>query len=167
VYESGAEFDTSIGRLCKPPTKTIITAENSAEYYRRRVQLKQERLMLGAAEYLAKRIADRMPDDGDVLQAIGYTAMQRADNTDSKNTKQIDAAKLIINEGGYGEDKNAQQMPTRINMFVMPNEVAQFILEIKRRLHSESDISASNDSADSRVIDTDTQPPPTDQEPGT
>ncbi len=161
VYESGAEFDTTIGRICKPASHTIITAENTTEYYRKRMQLKEQRIMQGAAEYLASKNSDRLPEDGDVLHAIGRASMERANNADIKNNKQIDAAKLIIHEGGYGADKNQDQQPAQVNVFVMSDQVMQFLEQIKRRI-SRTDILISDnpgESAGSRVIDADAGSP--------
>ncbi len=144
IYESGAEYSVTRGRLIRPATNNLISAENSNEYKRRRQELKRERLMAGAIERLTNGRTDRMPDDLDVIQALGNAAMQRATDTNTKNNKQIDAIRLILHETGLSEDDQPAATHNTINMFVLPEGVARLFQEMKKRLPSERDISESN-----------------------
>ncbi len=144
IYESGAEYSITRGRLIRPATNNLISAENSNEYKRRRQELKRERLMAGAIERLTNGRTDRMPDDLDVIQALGNAAMQRATDTNIKNNKQIDAIRLILHETGLSEEDQPAATHNTINMFVLPEGVARLFQDLKRRLPSERDISESN-----------------------
>lgn len=58
VYESGAERDRTAGRMCKPAAGTLITAQNTAEYNRRR----QEKTAALLRARIAEEHAAAMPN---------------------------------------------------------------------------------------------------------
>ena len=109
VYDNGMERDVNAGRIVKPPDGTLITPERSTELYRRRMDLKRERIMVGAAKVLERSGDWETPNDLDVVEAIGEAVMLKAIDTDPKNGKQIDAASFILREAGLSHVANSQR----------------------------------------------------------
>lgn len=163
IYENGAEYSVTRKCLVKGPRFALITTENASALNRRRRELKQERLMLGAVDRLMNGRTDRIPDDLDVVQALGSAAMARAMDTNIKNNKQIDAMRFLLHETGLSEEQQSPAAPGTINVVVMSDDVFRFLRDVRSRLVSERDISASKNDADSRVIDGSVLPP-TDQD---
>jgi len=100
VLKNGAVYDLDRKRIIANPGggTTAITSETASAYHARRQELKQQRIMAGAAKVL-ERLGDwETPNDLDVVEAIGEAVMENALDTDSK--KQIDAAKFILVEAG-------------------------------------------------------------------
>lgn len=153
IYASGAEYSVTRKCLIRPATNNLISTENTSVYNRRKQELKRERLMMGAAEHLMKG-KNTVPDDLDVVQAIGRAAMQRATDTSVKNNKQIDAARFILSESGLSEDKPQPATQNTVNVILIPDNVLRFLQDIKKRLGTETDISESNNSRQElRVVD--------------
>lgn len=104
---NGAIYDLDKGRIIANPGggTAAITKENSSAYHARRQELKQQRILAGAAKALEAGMpgAWTTPDEGDVVEAIAEAVMQNALNPDSK--KQIDAAKFILNEAGLSSSR--------------------------------------------------------------
>ena len=107
VYDNGMERDVNAGRIVKPPDGTLITPERSTEMYRRRMELKRERIMVGAAKVLERSGDWETPNDLDVVEAIGEAVMENA--VDPKSKKQIDAASFILREAGLSHVPNVQR----------------------------------------------------------
>ncbi len=113
VYDNGMEKDASTGRMVRPPTSALITTtEKANEFQRRRQELKQQRLMAGAAKVLERTGSWETPNDLDVVEAIGEAVMENA--IDPLSKKQIDAAKFLFTEGGFSsalERGKASELP--------------------------------------------------------
>jgi len=103
VYESGAQYNTTRGRLIRAPERSMFTPETSPDAHRKKAELKRQRLLAGAAKVLESSADWEMPDDLDVVEAIGEAAMLRAMDGDIRNSKQIDAMRFILNESGLAE----------------------------------------------------------------
>jgi hypothetical protein len=100
VLANGAVYDLDKKRIVANPGggTTAITSETASQLHARRQELKQQRLMAGAAKVLERTGDWDMPGDLDVVEAIGEAAMEKALDIDSKG--QIDAAKFILTEAG-------------------------------------------------------------------
>lgn len=118
VLKNGAVYDLDKGRIVANPGggTTAITSETASQLHARRQELKQQRLMAGAAKVL-ERLGDWTdPNDMDVVEAVGEAVMENAINPDSK--KQIDAAKFLFTEAGLtvaqSRRENAADAPNSI-----------------------------------------------------
>jgi hypothetical protein len=107
VYDSGLERNQTLGRIHKPAPSTLITTENSRELYRVRQAKKQQRVQAGAAKFLEATGQWDAPNDLDVIEAVAEQVMERAMDTDPKNSAQIKAADWIMENMGYSERENA------------------------------------------------------------
>lgn len=144
VYASGAEYDTTAKRLVRPAAHTVINPENATEYNRRRQELAREAFVQGATEATAEKFPEMLVS-GDLgyVRAVGYVTQQKA--MTAKDPKQPEAAKLVLNVGErIGDTKTIETTQTRVNVLVLPENVARLFADLKSRLHSETDISASN-----------------------
>jgi hypothetical protein len=107
VYDNGMERDANTGKIVKPPPATLITQEKSSEFHRRRQELKQERIIAGAAKVLERTGGWELPNELDVVEAIGEAVMENALDIDSK--KQIEAAKFILAEAGLSASQSQRE----------------------------------------------------------
>jgi hypothetical protein len=103
VYESGAQYDLTAGKLIGGPPHARFNNETAVIAVERRAELKREAIMRGAAKVLERSGEWDAPNDIDVVEAISEAAMLKALNP--KDAKQIDASRFILNEGGYGENQ--------------------------------------------------------------
>lgn len=159
VYESGAEYDTTDKKLIKPAAHTVITAENTTDYNRRRQELVRAAFVAGAIEATDEKFPDLVAA-GDLrhVHALGLVTQKKGMN--EKDPKQTDAARLVLNVGErISETKTIESTSTRVNVLVIPDEVARFLVELKKRLGTETGISESNKL---RVVDADLLPPTVD-----
>jgi hypothetical protein len=85
----------------------LITQEKSSEFHRRRQELKQERIIAGAAKVLERTGGWELPNELDVVEAIGEAVMENALDLDSK--KQIEAAKFILAEAGLSASQSQRE----------------------------------------------------------
>jgi hypothetical protein len=157
VYASGAEYDMDAKRLVKPASHTVITQENATDLNRRRLELKRERLLVGAARTLERGGDWDTPNDLDVVEALGEAVMMKALNPDS--AKQVDAARFILQETGLAEAQQpAGTVNNTMNVLALPDDILHALTELRSRLNSvldtDSAISASNKMRiDETVID--------------
>jgi hypothetical protein len=102
VYDNGMEKYGDTGHLIRPPTGALITAENSLAYHRARKDKKRAVVLQAANESLAVR-RDKVEQYGELafLAAITESAMLKA--TNSKDPKQIEAARFVLSETGMAE----------------------------------------------------------------
>jgi len=164
ILENGAVYDIDKGRIVANPGggKYAITAQNSSAYHARRQEIKQQKLLEGAAKHLQKASKSvELPSDMQVVEAIGTAVMEKA--LDPKSVKQVDAARFILQESGLAESQQQPAQPGSVHALL-----GAAVLEyIRRQISSVSEIaiSATNNtahsSADSEVIDVS----PTSQDP--
>lgn len=134
VYDNGMERNADTGHIIKPPPATLITPENTSDFYRLRLEKKRERLMAGAAKALERTGEWETPNDMDVVEAIGEVMMERALDDDYKNAKQVRAAKLLLEEGFMSV------APTPQNEKIFAGEIAasaSALMELARRIEAE------------------------------
>jgi hypothetical protein len=118
VLANGAVYDLDKKRIVANPGggSTAITSQRASELHARRRELKQLRIMEGAAKLLERTGEWTAPDDMDVVEAIGEAAMMRA--MDPKAKGQIEAAKFILVESGLSaadsQRENASAPPGTI-----------------------------------------------------
>jgi len=137
IYKSGAEYNFTRKKLIRPADHTIITAENTTEYNRRRQELARAAFVEGANNATAEKLPEFLPA-GELayVRAIGYVTQQKAMN--DKDAKQPEAAKLALNIGErLGETKTVETMRTNVNVLVMPENVATFFEDVRKRLDSQ------------------------------
>lgn len=155
IYESGAQYNVTKKKLIYPASNTLITGENATAYNRRRQELARAEFIAGANEAVEHLKPDLMPLSGDLayVRAIGYATQQKA--MAPKDPKQTDAARLALNVGErIGDSSQPTTQNNTINVIALPDEVVQLFADLKRRLHAESVISASNPSRQAvRVVD--------------
>lgn len=129
VLKNGAVYDLDKKRIVANPGggTTAITSETASEYHARRRELKQQRIMAGAAKILERSGEWTTPDDMDVVEAIGEAVALSALDPTSK--KQIDAAKFILTEAGLSvansQRENASAPPGSISF--APDALAELI----------------------------------------
>ena len=112
ILKNGAIYDMTEKRIVglKPElaeVNTQITQANASVMVKRRQELKQERIMAGAAKVLERTGEWETPTDLDVVEAIAEAVMLNAVDPTSK--KQIDAAKFILTEAGLSEQKSQRE----------------------------------------------------------
>jgi hypothetical protein len=95
VLKNGAVYDLDKKKIV---SGALLTSDKAKELVKRRVELKQERVLAGAAKVLERTGDWDMPGDLDVVEAIAEAVMEKALDVDSKG--QIDAAKFILSEAG-------------------------------------------------------------------
>jgi hypothetical protein len=111
VYDNGMERDASTGRIVKPASGTLITAENATEYHRMRRNQKQA--VIAAAANAAVERADFKAHGGMAfVAAIADTAMLKATTPD--DPKAIDAARFLLQESGLAEPKGVQEQVSAV-----------------------------------------------------
>jgi len=104
IYESGAQYDLTEGRLVGGPPHARFTPETGIVARDRQIELKRQAVMRGAAKVLENDPDEwDKPTDMDVIEAISEAVMTKALNP--KDAKQIDAARYITTEGGYAENQ--------------------------------------------------------------
>jgi hypothetical protein len=102
VYDNGMEKYGDTGHLIRPPTGALITAENSLAYHRARKD-KKRAVVLQAANESAAVKREHVERFGELafLGALTESAMLKA--TNSKDPKQIEAARFVLSESGLAE----------------------------------------------------------------
>jgi hypothetical protein len=95
VLSNGAVYDMDKKKIV---AGAVLTSDKAKELVKRRMELKQERVLAGAAKVLERTGDWDTPADLDVVEAIAEAAMEKALDVDSKG--QIDAAKFILTEAG-------------------------------------------------------------------
>jgi hypothetical protein len=133
---NGAIYDTRIGRIVNGKgITTKITAENSIALHSRRQELKREALRIAANKVAMQGGGvDGRALSGDLafVEAIGEAMTMKALTVN--DPKAVDAARFIFTETGVAESKQAETVNNTLNVFEMPAEVAQAILDIKRAM---------------------------------
>lgn len=135
TLSNGAIYDTRIGRIVNSKNVTTkITPENSADMQSRYRELKRGALMraANAVAYQGGSVDGRaMQGDFAYVEAIGEAMTMKALTVN--DPKAVDAARFIFHETGISEAKAPETQNNTMNVFVMPDEVASALLEIKRR----------------------------------
>jgi hypothetical protein len=141
VLANGAVYDTSIGRIVSSKNVTTkITPERSVELQSRNRELKRERLMLAANAVAAQGGGvDGRELVGDLafVEAIGEAMTMKALTVN--DPKAVDAARFIFQETGIAEAKQAETVNNTMNVYDMPADVAAAIMDIRQRLHEQSE----------------------------
>jgi hypothetical protein len=161
VLSNGAVYDTRKGRIVDARNCTTkITPQNSVELHSRRQELKRQALTRAANAVAAQGGSvdgHEMNGDWAWVEAVGEAMAMKSLTVN--DPKAVDAARFLFQETGIAEAQQQAQVPGNSTAEQI---IGAAVIEYIRRLHAEPDISASNNDADSRVIDV----PPTDQEPG-
>lgn len=129
TLKNGAIYDLDKGRIVSSVNVTTkITPERSVEMQSRRQELKQQRIMAGAAKTLERSGDWETPNDMDVVEAIAEAVMMNALNPDSK--KQIDAAKFILTEAGLSSARERGGSDVSPNAITAPPAALAELLDI-------------------------------------
>jgi hypothetical protein len=104
VLANGAVYDLDKKRIV---SGALLTSDKAKELVKRRVELKQERIIAGAAKVLERTGGWELPNELDVVEAIGEAVMESALDIDSK--KQIEAAKFILAEAGLSASQSQRE----------------------------------------------------------
>lgn len=154
IYESGARYNVTQGRLIYPASNTMISAENATAYNRRRQELARAELVAGANEAVEHLKPDVVPLAGDLayVRAIGYATQQKA--MTPKDAKQTDAARLMLSVGAQLGEQKVETINNTMNVIQMPAEILSALTELHSRLSVvRTDILNSDNDAHSSVID--------------
>jgi hypothetical protein len=129
VYESGAQYDLTAGRLVGAPPRAQFTKETSALAVERRAELKREAVARGAAKVLERSGEWETPTDLDVVEALSEAVMLKALNPD--NPKQVDAARFIMQEAGMAENQTSSNgAPSNFAASAFGSEFARQIMQL-------------------------------------
>jgi hypothetical protein len=132
VYDNGMERDANTGRMVRPPTAALITPEKANDFLRRRQELKQERIIAGAAKVLERTGGWELPNELDVVEAIGEAVMEKALDIDNKG--QIDAAKFILAEAGLSASQSQREnAPTQPGAITGDPETMMRLFELMEK----------------------------------
>jgi len=113
IYESGAQYDLTAGRLVAAPKHAQFTPETSMQAVERRLELKREAVARGAARVLEQTGDWEAPNDMDVIEAISEAVMLKALNP--KDAKQVDAARYLENCMGLSESQTSSNVDASNN----------------------------------------------------
>lgn len=105
IYESGAQYNVTRGRLIGAPPSKQFNKETAVLAVERRAELKREAVARGAAKILERTGEWEAPSDIDVAEAIGEAVMLKA--LSPENPKQVDAARFIFQETGMAESQTS------------------------------------------------------------
>jgi hypothetical protein len=114
IYDNGMERDLNRGRLVRPPSNNLITAEKSTEFYRLRVEKKRQRAEAGANAALAALMDDKgepiwdAPIDEDYIEAISEAQTRLALTGNAYSTR---AADFVMDLTGNKEITQASELP--------------------------------------------------------
>jgi hypothetical protein len=126
VLKNGAVYDLDKKKIV---SGALLTSDKARELVKRRVELKQERIMAGAAKVLERTGGWDMPNDLDVVEAIGEAVMESALDIDSK--KQIEAAKFILAEAGLSASQSQRDHePTPPGAIIADPDALHRLLEL-------------------------------------
>jgi hypothetical protein len=161
VLANGAVYDTTKGRIVSSKNVTTkITSERSVEMQSRRQELKRQ-AMIRAANRVAEQGGSVNGSEfkGDMAFVEAITESMTMKALTVNDPKAVDAARFIYQETAIAETRTGDSEPGNQDALAV---IGASLVEYARRkgLLSESDISESNNSAYSRVIDVS----PTDQE---
>jgi hypothetical protein len=143
VYESGAQYDLTAGRLVGAPPRAQFTKESSLAAVERRLELKREAVARGAAKVLESSGEWEEPiRDMDVIEAISEAVMLKALNP--KDAKQVDAARYIETGMGLAENQTSSNVtPSNMAATAIGTELArQFMAIIGDVMQAKAAISA-------------------------
>jgi hypothetical protein len=102
VYDNGMEKYGDTGHLIRPPTASLITSDTASDFHRARKD-KKRAVVLQAANESAAVKREHVERFGELafLGALTESAMLKA--TNSKDPKQIEAARFVLSESGLAE----------------------------------------------------------------
>jgi hypothetical protein len=133
---NGAVYDMRTHRIVDGKgITTKITPQNSIAMQSRNQELKRSALARAANAVAAQGGGvDGRTLTGDLafVEAIGEAMTMKALTVN--DPKAVDAARFIFTETGVAESKQAETVNNTLNVFEMPAEVAQAILDIKRAM---------------------------------
>lgn len=153
VYESGAQYDLTAGKLVGGPPQTQFTKETSLIGVDRRLELKREAVARGAAKVLENTGDWEKATDLDVMEAISEAVMLKALNP--KDAKQVDAARYLENGMGLAENQPSSTVAPS-NMAALGeqfNELARSIAQIVGDIMAAQRDTQQRDPAAGSVID--------------
>ena len=136
TLSNGAVYDMRQKRIVANPGggKYAITSENASEFHARNQELKRSALVRAANAVAAQGGGvDGRTLSGNLayVEAIGEAMTMKALSVN--DPKAVDAARFMFTETGIAEAKVPETQNNTMNVFVMPDEVASALLEIKRR----------------------------------
>ena len=144
VYNDGVEKWKDNGHFRKASSDAMITTENASQLATLRWTQKREAVLRGAAHTLEATGEFENPTSADVAEALGQVVMERAMDSDYKNSKQIEAARFILNKSGMAEGE-----PEPGNS-VSPSDIRQLILALADLAHG---VQVKTQEPDRDVID--------------
>ena len=103
IYESGAEFDRTTGRLCKPATKNIIDSEKAKEYNRRYRELRAQTIT-EAANNAVENSSHRV-NYGDMAWVAAVAEAQYIKATTPEDPKSTAAASFLFRQAGIDAEQ--------------------------------------------------------------
>lgn len=138
VLSNGAVYDMSTHRIVSNPGggKYAINKQNASAYARRRFELKRQRIIDAANEFV-DNLDGKSPgsDDMRFITEVIKAVMQKALN--SQDPKQIDAVRFILKESGLSENNNndvGKRQDDRTSVLEkLGSEVIQYILDRSKR----------------------------------
>jgi len=129
VYESGAQYNVTRGRLVGAPPSKQFTKETAITAVERRAELKREAVARGAAKVLERSGEWEVPNNIDVAEAIGEAVMLKA--LSPENPKQVDAARFIFQETGMAESQTSSTAdPSNFAASAFGSELARQFAQI-------------------------------------
>jgi hypothetical protein len=158
VYESGAQYNVTRGRLVGAPPSTQFTKETAVLAVEKRAELKREAVARGAAKVLERSGEWEAPNDMDVVEALSEAVMLKALNPD--NPKQVDAARFIMQESGMAENQTSSNAsPSNFAATALGTELArQFMQIVNDVLNAQRDPARPADAIDATATDIRNEP---------
>lgn len=154
ILKNGAVYDLDKKRIVANPGggTTAITSETASQLHARRQELKQQRIMAGAAKVLERSGEWEVPNDLDVVEAIGEAVALSALDPTSK--KQIDAAKFILSESGLSvaNSRRENEPPPSGSIAATPEALMRLVgmIEAERSAAVERSRAVDGDATDIR-----------------
>jgi hypothetical protein len=159
VYESGAQYNVTRGRLVGAPPSTQFTKETAVLAVEKRAELKREAVARGAAKVLENSGDWETPITGmDVVEAVSEAVMLKALNP--KDPKQVDAARYLENGMGLAENQPSSSVsPSNQAATALGTELArQFMQIVNDVLNAQRDPARPADAIDATATDIRNEP---------
>lgn len=130
VLKNGAVYDLDKKKIV---SGALLTSDEASKLVKRREELKAERVAAGAAKFLENTGQWTMPTDLDVVEAISEQVMERAMDTDPKNSAQIKAADWIMENMGFTQSREHARGETPAgSITATPAALGALLEEIQR-----------------------------------
>jgi hypothetical protein len=141
VLSNGAVYDMNKKRIVDSRNVTTkITSENAVALQSLQQERKREALAKAANAVAAQGGGvDGRELTGDLafVEAIGEAMTMKALTVN--DPKAVDAARFLFTETGIAEAKQAETVNNTMNVYEMPADVAAAIMDIRQRLHEQSE----------------------------